>query len=165
MKTLLLTASLFWTIAACAQSTGPTEFSGRVTDPMGASIGNAIIDIHWNMPRATGPSQPHKIDTSTTTDKSGTFLIVLPPGFYDVCVHAIGFSPTCETVAIGKEQVVVYKTALKPSSLITTEYGDRFETRNGNPIADDFGVGVPTVPPQNAETEPSHLPDAIPLLK
>jgi hypothetical protein len=147
MKHVLLAALLGCAIFTSADSTETLTLSGVVRDPMGAAIGGATIMVHWNMPRANGPSKPGVSDSVVETDRIGEFSIKLVPGFYDVCVHAVGFSPTCDTVALGKVQSSQYKTVLQPNPLITKEYGDHFgHEMVVNPVS----------------TEPSEIPKTIP---
>jgi len=126
MKVALLAVLLGCSFSMWAVSDETVTLSGSVKDPTGASIARATVVVHWNMPRANGPQKPNASDAVMNTDKFGEFSVNLKLGFYDVCVHAAGFSPTCDTVALGSGQGSSLKTVLKPNPLITNEYGDRF---------------------------------------
>lgn len=145
MKYVLLTALLGCAIFASADAADIATLSGRVIDISGGSIGGAVVVLHWNMPRVNGPPKREGADPVVKTDRFGEFSIKLIPGFYDVCVHATGFSPTCQTVALEDGRKQRFNATLKPDPLITNEYGDHF--------GDDFTATVPT--------EPSKLPDSI----
>jgi hypothetical protein len=74
---------LFCVFSAAAQLTGKGAITGRVTDPSGAVIANAIITANND---ATG------ISTTTRTTGSGDYTFsALDPGIYTVTVEATGF--------------------------------------------------------------------------
>ena len=160
MRSLGVAVLTLLAILAFAQSEKGTSFSGRVTDTAGGSIGHAIVSLHWNVARANGPSQPATTDSVVSTDMFGEFSINLTPGFYDLCVHAAGFSAVCETVAIGERPGSFYKTVLKPDPLITKERADIFEILDVGP-----NLGPPTVPADKPDAIPTPPPDSIPIPK
>jgi hypothetical protein len=79
----LLPALLVW--SAFGQSSPTTSLSGTVSDPTGAVVPNAALELtnagtHWTR--------------KTTSDTEGRFLFTLvPPGIYDIRTNAAGFTP------------------------------------------------------------------------
>lgn len=153
MKIVALTVFTMCAMVASAQWIETTLFSGRITDPSGASIRGVLVTVQWNTHRANGPSKPDVSNVSLQTDGFGEFAVRLTPGFYDVCVHAAAFSPTCETVAVGEHESSVYRETLKLNSLILSERRDLIDILDMGPNS-----LVPTAPPQM-------LPDSIPYAK
>lgn len=149
MKMLLAAVLLSHSLLISAQTADTTRISGRVVSPLGGTIANAAVAIHWNMPRAVGPTQPQKTDLILATDGSGRFSASLVPGFYDICVHSPGSSAACETVEVGSGGEETYDTKLKPNPQIANEYGDIL--REGV-----FSIIPTEVPP---------LPNSIPTLE
>jgi len=134
---------LFVLTAACAAwGSATASLKGRVRDPAGAPIQNAEIRIHWNCARSYGPRTHSRQDIVVKTDGKGRFSVKLDSAFYDVCAHATGFSPTCETIPITERQTTDFSPALRVSPAILRELGDKFFD------------SIPAVP-----TEPSQVPN------
>jgi hypothetical protein len=57
----------------------------------------------------------------------GQFESEVPPGFYDVFISAMGFSPQCRKMRVKLGQMARYDAKLKADPLVTKELGDRFE--------------------------------------
>jgi len=121
------------------------SITGVVQDLEGAAIDDANVFIHWNERRANGPEKPPLENYSLRTDRSGHFSVAVVPGFYDVCVHASGFSPVCATVAVSQGQVATYAARLKMSALIAAEFAE-------GPVTDP----VPVIPSNLPEKIPEH---------
>lgn len=76
--------------------------TGTVKDSEGAAISNAEVIVHWDPSGANylPDNISMKADVTATTDKDGRFSIDLPPGFYDVFVTAMAFSPRAEKIRL-----------------------------------------------------------------
>ena len=104
---------------------------GVVTDSEGAIISGAHIFIHWD---ASGSKVGLTTNIGITEDRTlisdakGIFSADLPPGFYDVFVTAMAFSPDCRKIRIIKSHAEVYNPRLKVSALVTKELGDTFSS-------------------------------------
>lgn len=109
-----------------AISTKAATVSGTVRDAMGAAISDAHVMVHWD---PSGSNYPKDIngdarqDISVTTGKDGRFSVELKPGFYDVFVAAMAFSPHCEKVLLKGKELKVSVT-LDVSPTVTKETGD-----------------------------------------
>lgn len=104
--------------------------AGTVTDDSGGVIANAQIAVHWDKSGAdvglsTNVGIPN--DLILQSNKMGQFQAELPPGFYDVFISAMGFSPQCRKMRIKVGHVARYDAKLKVDSLVINELGDRFE--------------------------------------
>lgn len=83
-----------------AVSTKAATLSGTVRDSEGAVITNAHVVVHWD-PSGSNYLKDNlgvKQDIVATTDSRGHFSVELPPGFYDVFVTAMAFTPHCDKV-------------------------------------------------------------------
>ncbi|HXZ31408.1 MAG TPA: carboxypeptidase-like regulatory domain-containing protein [Terriglobales bacterium] len=98
--------------------------AGNVRDSEGAAIRDAHVSIYWNHARAGDFSTPEVFEFAVKTDAKGEYSMELIPGFYDVCVHAMAFSPTCQTVAITTGQTAKYEPRLNANALIVREIGE-----------------------------------------
>jgi hypothetical protein len=109
------------------QNIQTAKMTGSATDPTGAAIAQATIELHWD------PSGAHvglktnvglRSEMKIMTDSDGKFSATVPPGFYDVFVSAPAFSPACRKVRLlqGKTSHVTFR--LVPDKLVTAELGD-----------------------------------------
>lgn len=109
-----------------AVSTKAATVSGTVFDKAGAVIPGARVTFHWD---PSGSNQSKDItgdargDVSVLTGEDGRFSAELRPGFYDVFVAAMAFSPHCEKVRLKYKEVKVTVT-LGVSPIVTEEIGD-----------------------------------------
>jgi hypothetical protein len=96
---VLITTSI---VAASPQG----KLRGTIKDQQGAAIARAFVLVH--------PDQinKRKNDRVLQTNSYGEYSIGLPPGFYDVFVSEVGFSPSCRKVWIRTGQTAVYDTML-----------------------------------------------------
>jgi Carboxypeptidase regulatory-like domain len=113
-------------LAAQTQSTG--DVAGVVTDPTGAVVPDAKVELKDN---AKGSIQ------DTMTDRNGGYrFYLLPPGSYTVTVTATGFSSQNRTSEIAVGQVITLSFALSIGSSATTvtvtEAAPLMSTDNGN---------------------------------
>ncbi len=104
-------------------STRAGTFSGTVRDSDGAVISNAHVVIHWD-PSGSNYLKDNlgiKQDVEATTDSSGQFSVELPPGFYDVFVTAMAFTPHCDKVRVKNKESRAYEVKLKISPVTSKE--------------------------------------------
>jgi carboxypeptidase family protein len=102
-------------------STRAGTFSGTVRNSEGAVISNAHVVIHWD-PSGSNYLKDNlgiKQDVEATTDSSGHFSLELPPGFYDVFVTAMAFTPHCDKVCLKEKET--YDVKLKVSPVTSKE--------------------------------------------
>ena len=97
--------------------------SGTVRDSEGAVISNAHIVVHWDSSGANylKDNLGIKQDVAATTDSSGHFSVELPPGFYDVLVTAMAFTPHCDKVRLKDKEARSYELRLKISPVTSKE--------------------------------------------
>jgi hypothetical protein len=95
----------------------PSESSvlkGVVTDTVeGAPIPGAYVLVH----RSLGGNA----DARVPVQRDGTFSLNLSPGFYDVFVTAVGFSPTCTKVELRQGKTELYNPRLEMSKIESAE--------------------------------------------
>lgn len=110
---LFLSASFLSASFCLAQSTGSSaSINGTVTDPSGAVIPGATVEIH---------NPVSHFDISTTTDASGNFnLPNVPFNPYHMTVSAPGFNKTAQDVEVRSVVPVSMKVTLAISSSTTT---------------------------------------------
>jgi Carboxypeptidase regulatory-like domain len=97
--------------------------SGTVRDSEGGVISNAHVVIHWD-PSGSNYLKDNigiKQDIAATTDSSGHFSVELPPGFYDVFVTAMAFTPHCDKVRLKHKETRNYEVKLKMSPVTSKE--------------------------------------------
>jgi hypothetical protein len=97
--------------------------SGTVRDSQGAVIAKAHVVIHWDPSGANylKDNIGTKQDITATTDSKGEFVVDLPPGFYDVFVTSISFSPHCEKIRLKGNEIKKYEAKLKVSPVTSKE--------------------------------------------
>ncbi|MFZ0418518.1 MAG: TonB-dependent receptor [Candidatus Sulfotelmatobacter sp.] len=100
-------------VQAYAQSgSNSGSINGTVTDPTGAVVPNATVEIH---------NPVSHFDRSTTTDKSGTFSLPnIPFNPYQMTVTATGFAPNAQDVEIRSIVPVNLKVSLQVSGSTTS---------------------------------------------
>jgi hypothetical protein len=104
-------------------STKAATLSGTVRDSEGAVISNAHVIVHWD-PSGSNYLKDNlgvKEDIAATTDSSGHFSVELPPGFYDVFVTAMTFTPRCDKVRLKDKELRTYEVKLKISPVTSKE--------------------------------------------
>jgi hypothetical protein len=90
------------TIGLCSvtSATGPTtRASGVVTDTERGAIEDAYLLFHPD-PAGIGSKTDTRLEVSRKTDRAGHFEAELEPGFYDVCVMALAFTPQCRKILV-----------------------------------------------------------------
>jgi hypothetical protein len=123
---ILLIVSALW-LAPMQAIPKSLPFTGTVTDSEGAVIANAQITVHWDsagsrVGLATNVGTQN--DVIARTDGEGRFRLDLPPGFYDVFVSAMAFSPQCTKVRVLRP--VKLNPKLQADPIVTKELGDEF---------------------------------------
>jgi hypothetical protein len=107
-----------------------TRLSGAVTDMSGTPIANAMVLIHWDSAGSTVGLTTNvgiKQDLVIRTTSNGGFKIDLPPGFYDLFVTAMAFSPRCRKIRIQPQKGLGITLRMNVDPLYTAEMGDRIE--------------------------------------
>ena len=104
-------------------STSAATLSGTVRDAQGTAISNGHVIVHWDPAGANylKDNLGSKQDLAATTDSNGHFSAELPPGFYDVFVTAMAFTPHCDKVRIKNNQANTYEVKLKISPVTSKE--------------------------------------------
>lgn len=94
---------------------------GSVADSEGAVIDFAHIIVHED---TSGKPKPGgKNDIVLKTNASGRFNVQLEPGFYDICVMAMGFTPRCYKVLMDDGQTSERRTQLRIDPIIVERLG------------------------------------------
>jgi hypothetical protein len=115
-------------LALAVAAFGETKVTSTVTDESGAAISGAMILIHWDSAGSTVGLNTNvgiKKDLVLTTDARGNFSVELPPGFYDLFVSAMAFTPACRKIRLkgAATSEVRFRLAVDPK--VTQELGDR----------------------------------------
>jgi hypothetical protein len=107
-----------------------TTFKGTVTDSAAGPISGAMVLIHWDSAGSTVGLTTNagiKEDLVIHTKVDGTFKVDLPPGFYDVFVAALAFSPTCRKIRLKPGEGLEVTLRVNTDPLYTAEMGNRVE--------------------------------------
>lgn len=104
---------------ALSSAQAVSMISGTVTDSEGAVISKAMILVHWDPSGSQVGLKDNigvKEDLKTTTDAVGRFSISVPPGFYDLFVSSMAFSPACRKVRVkaDKPQEITIRLRVDP---------------------------------------------------
>jgi hypothetical protein len=104
-------------------STRAATLSGTVRDSEGAVVSNAHVIVHWDSSGSNylKDNLGIKQDIAATNDSSGHFSLELPPGFYDVFVTAMAFTPHCDKVRVKDREARNYEVKLKVSPVTSKE--------------------------------------------
>jgi hypothetical protein len=104
-------------------STRAGTLSGTVRDSEGAVISNAHVVVHWDSSGSNylKDNLGIKQDIAATTDSNGRFSVELPPGFYDVFVTAMAFTPHCDKIRLKDKEARTYDVKLKISPVTLKE--------------------------------------------
>lgn len=115
-------------VVASAVSQTPVRTQGQsstvtvtVRDPLGARISKAFLLVRTD---ALERDNPKPFYLELRTDKYGRATAMLPSGFYDVFVAAVGFAPSCRKLRVSNGAPASLKFALQVDRLMTREYGD-----------------------------------------
>jgi hypothetical protein len=127
-----ITVYMVLSVALATLAFGEARFSGAVTDESGGAISGAMILLHWDSAGSTVGLDSNvgiKKDLVLTTDEKGGFSAELPPGFYDLFVSAMAFTPTCRKIRLIGIATAEPTFRLKADPKVTRELGDRFPPR------------------------------------
>src|SRR5579864_8490770 len=103
-------------------SAASTLITGQITDSEGAAIAQARVLIHWDSAGSTvGLSDNIGIqrDLIVMTDANGNFSATVPPGFYDLFVSRMAFTPIAAKVRVKKEHSVTFNGKMFADPLVT----------------------------------------------
>ena len=109
---------------------GNALLKGTITDATGAGISAATILFHWDSAGSTVGLTSNvgiKQDLIIKADDKGTFAVDLPPGFYDVFVSAMAFTPVCRKIRIGRTPTQELTLLMNVDPLVAEELGTRVE--------------------------------------
>jgi len=128
LPALMLVLASFLVIPATAQTEISGDVSGTVTDPSGAVLPGAMVNLKNN---ATGATQ------TATTNPAGVYRFsLLPPGSYTVTASAQGFQGASQKiqVAVGQASAANLQLAVGGSgtTVEVTAEGGVVNTQNGN---------------------------------
>jgi hypothetical protein len=122
----IATAVVLTVSASQAMAASNSRIIGTVVDSEGAVIAHANITVHWDPSGSQVGLKDNvgiKQDVNAVTGGDGTFSLDVPPGFYDVFVSAMAFSPACLKVRVTSDKPSHFKMRLKPDPLVTKELG------------------------------------------
>jgi hypothetical protein len=128
MKITVLTVFL---LVAPTIAFGDSSFRGTVTDSSETPISAAMVVIHWDSAGSTVGLTTNvgiKDNLVIRTKGDGTFQVDLPPGFYDVFVAAMAFSPTCRRIRVKGGEGLEVTLRMNADPLYAAEMGSRIET-------------------------------------
>ena len=111
-------------LCATSFAAAPGIIKGKVSDAGGSPIANAYVILHADLAGRT--NQAAVLDQVRQTDQAGLFKIQLEPGFYDVCVTAMAFSPVCKKVLVTGSKVTEHDVNLTVDPLVSEHLADRF---------------------------------------
>ena len=87
---------------------------------------NARVLVHWD-PSGSAVGLRNNIgikqDAIVLTDACGHYSANVPPGFYDLFVSAIAFTPTATKVRVKERQPGTFSPKLNADPLVTKELG------------------------------------------
>jgi hypothetical protein len=101
-----------------------SAITGQITDSEGAVLSNTRVLVHWDSSgSAVGliDNISTKQDVIVVTDASGRYSANVPPGFYDVFVSRMAFTPVATKVRVKQGQPTTFSTKLKVDPLVSKE--------------------------------------------
>ena len=99
----------------------------HVIDSEGAVMGKAHVTIR---PDASGRQQPSRATArATNADETGRLTSELEAGFFDICVMADAFMPSCQKVRVVAGGTKSITIQMKVDLDVIREIGDTFPTR------------------------------------
>ena len=109
-------------VASCVAAPTAT-LRGAIVDSEGAVIGMAHIVIHED--GSGRDTSQNAGDVTRQSDEGGRFSVQLAPGFYDVCIMALGFTPDCRKVRLRPQGTIDISVRLTIDPQVVDELGDR----------------------------------------
>jgi hypothetical protein len=112
-------------VSAVPPSNG--KLSGSVTDQNGTPLSESFVVVHWDSSGSTvGLASNVGIshDLNLQTGKDGGYSVDLPPGFYDVFVSSMAFTPSCQKVRVWPGESTTFGPKLAVSPVVIKELAD-----------------------------------------
>jgi hypothetical protein len=103
-----------------------SEIVGQVTDSEGAVLAKARVLLHWDPSGSTVGLMDNigtKQDVTALTDANGNYSFTVPPGFYDVFVSAMSFTPASAKIRVKQGHRATFNTKLRVDPLVSKELG------------------------------------------
>jgi hypothetical protein len=124
-----------WAVTALAA--GPGTVTGRVTDPSGLAVANAVVTaVAAGQGSAASPASPSRV-LSARSDAAGVYSMVLPEtGEYRLTFELGGFERQVRTIAVGAERVTLdvrLELAAIPQTVRVTQEAEREPGRESKP--------------------------------
>jgi Carboxypeptidase regulatory-like domain len=110
---LITLVTIYLVLSATATPSDSATLRGMVTDAEGAPIPNPYVLVHRSVGGIT--------DVRAQVQHDGSFFVSVSPGFYDVFVTAIGFSPRCTKMEMRMGRSEVYNPRLEISKIESSE--------------------------------------------
>ena len=127
MRTIaVFVTTLFFTLFTYSLSGEVTTINGQITDSEGAAIANARVLVHWDSAGSTvglADNVGLRHDLIVFTDDNGNYSANVPPGFYDLFVSSMAFTPIAIKVRVKKNVSSTFKGRLHADTLVTRELG------------------------------------------
>lgn len=129
--TMFLISLFFVFTASRAAAPSTITLMGTVTDPSGVALSSSVkprVLVHWDPSGADAGLKSNvgiPKDLAAEPDAGGAFQLALPPGFYDIFVTAMGFSPRCDKIRIESHRVLKLNVKLSISRTVARELADR----------------------------------------
>lgn len=120
--TVALVTAFLWNSANAAAS---GTLRGTVVDSEGAAMGMAHVLVR---PDLTGRDGATPGNQTFQTGRDGGFSVQLDAGFYDVCVMADAFVPSCQKISIEEAKTVEPRFRLEIALDVLKGVMDTFPT-------------------------------------
>lgn len=106
----------------------PTLINGQITDSEGAAISQARVVIHWDSAGSTvglADNLGIRSDLVVMTDAAGNFSVTVPPGFYDLFVSSMAFTPMAAKIRVKEGHNSTFNGKLFADPLVSKELGHK----------------------------------------
>jgi hypothetical protein len=111
-------------LCICSSAAPQSSIGGEVLDSEGAAIANARVLVHWD-PSGSKVGLSDNVgmmqDAIVTTDAKGKYLVRVSPGFYDVFVSAMAFTPAAAKVRVKQAELATHNVSLRLDRLVAKE--------------------------------------------
>jgi hypothetical protein len=126
MKTMLAVSAflIYGSLAWAADDSSGVLVRGTVLDSEGAVIEHAFVYVLKD-----GKTSDELIWRGKSK-ALGKIELRLEPGFYDVFISFVGFSPSCTKIRVRKGSSTNFRIRMKPNREWTEEYGDVVEAHH-----------------------------------
>lgn len=131
MKTIWTLVAVLLTSVLVYAGNGSTKITGQITDSEGAVIAHARIIIHWDSAGSSvglADNLGLQSDLVVFTDNNGNYSAKVPPGFYDLFVSSMAFTPVAAKVRVRQDANGTFNGKLRADPLVTKELGDEFSS-------------------------------------